>query len=162
MERKNLTASSGLTLLAGFFGFGTLMCLLTLVGLLSPGGVLEPMWRLNPEARVTFQAMGNGSLLLMTIVGLACGFAAVGLIKRMSWGRYLALGVLIVNLLGDLGNALLRHDWRTLLGLPISGMLIAYLCSQKVRRAFSEPQLRTVPQRLAQTPSQADRDARSK
>lgn len=58
MERKNSTASFGLTLLAGFFGFGTLMCLLTLLGLLFPGGVLEPMWRLNPEARVSFQANG--------------------------------------------------------------------------------------------------------
>jgi Holliday junction resolvasome RuvABC DNA-binding subunit len=48
------------------------------------------------------------------------------------WGMRLALAILSVNILGDLFNALMRHDLRTLIGLPIGGAMIAYLiCSRK-------------------------------
>ena len=42
-------------------------------------------------------------------------------------GVPLALGILSVNLVGDLLNAFVRHDLRTLIGLPIGGAMIAYL-----------------------------------
>ena len=46
-------------------------------------------------------------------------------------GRRLAIGVLTVNLVGDSLNALLRHDPRTLIGLPIGGLMILYLAKTK-------------------------------
>jgi len=69
----------------------------------------------------------------MAVVGVACGLAAIGLAKNAAWGRWLAIGVLTVNLIGDSVNALLRHDPRTLIGLPIGGLMIWYLL--KKRRA---------------------------
>ena len=63
----------------------------------------------------------------MVVVGSACALAAVGLATRARWGVSLALGILIVNLVGDLLNAFVRHDLRTLIGLPIGGAMIAYL-----------------------------------
>jgi hypothetical protein len=75
--------------------------------------------------------MGNTSVALMAIVGAACGLAAVGLAKNAEWGRRLAIGVLAVNLVGDSLNALLRHDPRTLIGLPIGGLMILYLTKKK-------------------------------
>ena len=63
----------------------------------------------------------------MLVVGSACASAAIGLATRTRWGRQLALGILIANLIGDLLNAFLRHDLRTLIGLPIGGAMIAYL-----------------------------------
>ncbi len=44
--------------------------------------------------------------------------------------------VLVTNLLGDLGNAIGRGDYRTLIGLPIGGALICYLYSRRVRDVF--------------------------
>ncbi len=83
---------------------------------------------LNPPARIGFQRMGEAlSVLLMTVVGTACAAASFGLTKRRPWGRQLAIGILTVNLLGDSLNALMGHDWRTLIGLPIGGAMIAYL-----------------------------------
>jgi hypothetical protein len=38
-----------------------------------------------------------------------------------------AIGILVVNLIGDSLNAWLRHDPKTLLGLPIGGLIIWYL-----------------------------------
>jgi hypothetical protein len=63
----------------------------------------------------------------MGTVSLACGLAALGLWRRARWGYRLALAILTVNLLGDVGNALFRGDPRTLVGLPIGAGLIAYL-----------------------------------
>ena len=114
-----------------FFAAGALICLVTMLALAFPGGSLEPIWRLRPDARVEFQKIGNWSVGLMAVVGVACGLSAIGLAKNAEWGRRLAIGVLTVNLIGDSLNALLRHDPRTLIGLPIAGLMIWYLLLKK-------------------------------
>jgi hypothetical protein len=114
-------------LLCAFFAFGAGVCLITIIALLFPGGALDPIWRLNPDAHVAFQKIGELSILLMVVVGSACASAAIGLARRARWGVTLALGILAVNLAGDLLNAFLWHDLRTLIGLPIGGAMIAYL-----------------------------------
>ena len=101
--------------------------------LLFPGSTLESLWRLNPDAHLVFQSLGKLSILLMLIVGTACACAAVGLVRRAPWGITLAVVILSVNLLGDSLNAVLRHDLRTLIGLPIGGALIAYLLHARGR-----------------------------
>ena len=106
-----------------FFAPGALICLVTMLALAFPESFLESIWRLKPEARVQFQEIGSGaSIALMAVVGAACGLA-----KNAEWGRRLAIGVLTVNLIGDSLNAWLRHDPKTLLGLPIGGLMILYL-----------------------------------
>jgi len=117
----------GIKLLAAFFAIGSAFCLLTVAMLLFPGGALESLWRLNPDAHDAFQKLGKLSILLMLIVGAACASAAIGLARRARWGIPLAVAILIVNLVGDSLNAFLRHDLRTLIGLPIGGAMIAYL-----------------------------------
>ena len=71
----------GIILLVIFFAAGALICFVTVLALAFPGGLLEPVWRLKPEARVDFQKMGNWSIALMVVVGMACGLAAIGLAK---------------------------------------------------------------------------------
>jgi triacylglycerol esterase/lipase EstA (alpha/beta hydrolase family) len=114
-------------LLVIFFAAGALICLVTMLALAFPGGFLEPIWRLKPEARVEFQQIGRWSVALMAVVGSACGLAAVGLARQAEWGRRLAIGILTVNLIGDTLTAILRDDPITLIGLPIGGLMIWYL-----------------------------------
>jgi len=136
--------SLGTILLVIFFAAGALICLTTMLALAFPGGFLEPIWRLKPEALIQFQQLGDWSIALMAIVGVACGLAAIGLARCAEWGRRLAIGVLIVNLIGDSLNALLRHDPITLIGLPIGGLMIFYLL--KIRGAQDEcAKARAVP-----------------
>jgi hypothetical protein len=123
----------GVTLLVIFFSAGALICLVTTLALAFPGGFLEPIWRLRPDARLEFQKLGSWSVLLMAVVGAACGLAAAGLARQAEWGRRLAIAILTVNLVGDTLNAFLRHDLRTLIGLPVGGLMIWYLLR---RRAF--------------------------
>jgi uncharacterized RDD family membrane protein YckC len=125
----------GIKLLAVFFAFGASMCLLTIVLLLFPGTTLDSLWLLNPDAHSAFQSFGKLSILLMTIVGGACAFAAFGLAKNRAWGRTLALIILALNLVADSINAFARHDLRTLIGLPIGGAMIVYLLRARAANA---------------------------
>ncbi|MEY2520923.1 MAG: hypothetical protein QOF24_2682 [Verrucomicrobiota bacterium] len=102
-----------------------------MLALAFPDGFLEPIWRLKPEARIEFQKIGNWSVGLMAVVGAACGLAAIGLAKNVEWGRRVAVGVLTVNLIGDTFTAIVRHDLRTLIGLPIGGLMIWYLLRKR-------------------------------
>jgi hypothetical protein len=120
--------SLGTILLIIFFAAGALIRLVTMLALAFPGSFLESIWQLKPEARVPFLQIGRGaSIALMAVVGVACGSAAIGLARNAEWGRRLAIAVLAVNLIGDSLNALLRHDPKTLIGLPIGGLMIWYL-----------------------------------
>jgi len=117
----------GLTLLALFFAFGACMCALTIGLLLFPGSALDSLWRLNPEAHSMFQSIGWPSILLMASVGIACALTAIGLARNAKWARWLGILILAANLVGDLTNTFVRHDLRTLVGLPIAGAMIFYL-----------------------------------
>jgi hypothetical protein len=117
----------GMKLLALFFAFGACMCALTIWLLLFPGGALDSLWRLNPEAHAAFQRIGGLLILLMVIVGVAYALAAIGLARNAKWGHWLGILILAANLVGDLTNAFVRHDLRTLIGVPIAGAMIFYL-----------------------------------
>jgi len=122
-------------LLAVFFAFGATMCTLTILLLLFPGTALDSLWRLNPEARLAFQSFGRAAISLMFILGAGCAFAAIGLWRNSLWGIRIALIILSLNIMGDLFNALVRHDYRALIGLPIGGVMIFYLA--RYRKADS-------------------------
>jgi uncharacterized membrane protein (DUF2068 family) len=63
----------------------------------------------------------------MLPVGIACALAAVGLWRRKVWGVWLAIIILSLNITGDLLSAVVRRDYRALIGLPIGGAMIFYL-----------------------------------
>jgi hypothetical protein len=129
---KSRERSAGTSLLTIFFAAGALVCLVTVLALAFPGSFLESIWRLKPEARLQFLKIGRGvSIALMIIVGGACGLSAIGLAQNVEWGRRLALAVLTINLIGDSLNALLRHDPKTLIGVPIGALMIWYLVRRK-------------------------------
>lgn len=113
------------------------MSLLTLISLLFPGSILEPMWSLNPGARQGFKVMGAWAILLMGVVSMACAAAALGLLRGASWGHRLALLVLAVNLIGDIANVVLGTQPKAIIGVPIVLALVGYLFTKRVRRYFS-------------------------
>jgi hypothetical protein len=80
----------GISVLGFFFLFGTVMSGLAGLMLLFPGSILEPLWRLNPRARESFAAMGLWAALLMAMVCVACGMAALGLRRCKRWGYWTA------------------------------------------------------------------------
>jgi hypothetical protein len=133
---ESVTRPGGVTALGVFFLFGAGVSLVSAVSLLFPGGLLEPMWRLNPRAREAFAGMGAWAVVLMCVVSAACAAAALGLWRGARWGYRLAFALLVVNLLGDLVNVLTGTEPRALVGVPIVVLILLYLLSKRVRRFF--------------------------
>ena len=121
----------GIALLSFFFLFGVLASGLSAVMLLLPGTRLDVLWRLNPHAHEGFLRMGHWAVILMCAVCFGCATAALGLWDCQRWGRWTATVILSSNLVGDTVNSFLTHDWRTLLGVPIAGLMIVYLFKRK-------------------------------
>lgn len=116
--------------------FGATMATLTCLALLTAGGPLEPLWRLNPQAQTGFRAIHPWGIPLMATVAIACIAVARGLWIRARGGLRLAVVGLAVNLASDVMGAVLRHDPRTLIGVPIVGLLLFYLSRPSIRRQF--------------------------
>jgi hypothetical protein len=110
-----------------FFSFGALMSGLAAFLLAFPGTALDAAWRLNLKGHANLVGSGVWVVLLMLVVCAACVTAAVGLWRCARFGFGAAVAVLSINLAGDIANALVGHDWRTLIGVPVSGSMIVYL-----------------------------------
>jgi hypothetical protein len=127
---------TGIHVLVAFFLLGALVSALACIALLLPGGALEPLWKLNPESHQALASLGPAGIWLMAVVSVACAASAAGLRSLSLWGHRLALLLLSVNLVGDVTNAIFRHDLRTLIGVPIAGLLIAYLLQPHIIGCF--------------------------
>lgn len=84
---------------------------------------------------MAFQSLGKAAIVIMFVVGAGCAFAAIGLWRRSLWAIRIASIILSFNIVGDLLNVLVRHDYRALIGLPIGGAMIFYLA--RYRKADS-------------------------
>jgi hypothetical protein len=126
----------GVTAFACFLAFGTLASGLSFISVLTPGGPLEPMWRLNPRAHEAFSHIGFWAPLLLATVCLACGAAAFGFFTGRLWGYWLGVALIVANLAGDLVNAVFGIEARAVYGVPIVALLLWYLASRRVRAYF--------------------------
>ena len=132
LRRVNATRRPiGILLLVLFFAAGAVICIVVMLALAFPGSFLENIWRLRPEVRDEFIEHGMWAIAVMAALGAACGLSAFGLARGAEWGRRIAIGVLTVNLVGDMFNAAFRGDMRTLIGLPIGGLMLWYLVRSK-------------------------------
>ena len=127
----------GVTALACLFAFGMLASGVAVVSLLTPGGPLEPIWRLNPHGNEGFVRMGVWAPILLSVVCLACAAAAYGFFTGQRWGYWLGITLLVINLAGDILNSTLGIERRAWIGVPIAALLIWYLLSSRVRSFFS-------------------------
>ncbi len=121
-------------IMALFFSAGALISLASAVALLFPGGPLNEMWRLNPRAHEHFARMSFWAPLLLCIVSLLCATAGIGLWQLKLWGYWLAVALLLTNLIGDTINVIAGIEPRAIIGIPIV-LLILFLLGRKNTRA---------------------------
>jgi len=133
------SAPAAVIALGVFFASGAVVSAASFVALLTPGGFLERLWRLNPRAHQQFQAMGATALVLMGIVCILCAATTAGLWLGRRWGYLLGITLLATSLLGDLANALLGLDRRAWVGVPIAAALLALLATRRARVFFQAP-----------------------
>lgn len=128
-----------ITALSIFFVAGAMISLAASISLLLPDSFLEPIWRLNPRAHENLSRLGPWAVLLLSSVSMLCAAAAIGLWRGSRWGYWLAVGLILTNLLGNAINVVLRTEPRAIVGVPIAAALLAYLMvSKKVRDFFNK------------------------
>jgi Fe2+ transport system protein B len=130
------TRPFGITALTMLFVIGVAASFISVLSLTFPGSFLEPIWRLNPQAREGFDRAGPWAILLMSLVCVACICTAIGLWRGLGWGYWLAVGMLIINLLGDIINVVTGAEPRVIVGIPIVLLILAYLRRRRTRDFF--------------------------
>jgi hypothetical protein len=136
MITKSSMRPVGVTALSIFFLLGSIICFIASLSLAFPNSFLEPMWRINPHGHRGLVTLGSWAMLLLSIVGVFCVAAAVGLWRGHRWGRRIAIALIAMNLVGDVINALLGTEPRAVIGIPIALALLLYLISKRVTRFF--------------------------
>lgn len=121
------------------FGIGTIASFIAVLALRFPDSFLDFAWRINPHAREGFARVGDWSIALMSAVFVACLLTAIGLWRRLEWGYWLALGMLIVNLIGGALNVIVGNEKRAIIGIPIALILLLYLMRRNTREYFRQP-----------------------
>ena len=129
-----------MTAFALFLAFGALAAGLAAISLLTPGGPLEPMWRLNPRGREGLLRIGGWGPLLLAAVSIACGAAGVGFFRGRRWGYRLGIALLVLNLAGDLVNSGFGIEPRAAAGIPVVALMLWYLSTARVRAFFPAPE----------------------
>ena len=124
------------TVLIVLFAIGTVASLIAVITLTFAGSFLDVAWLVNPHAREGFNRIGGWSVVLMSAVFVACLLTAIGLWRRLEWGYWLALVMLIVNLAGDAINVIVGKDRRAIVGIPIVLILLLYLMRRNTREFF--------------------------
>jgi lysylphosphatidylglycerol synthetase-like protein (DUF2156 family) len=136
MMRTTNTRPLVVPVLIGLFAIGTVASLIAVITLTFPGSFLDVAWRVNPHARESFSRIGAWSVALMSVVFVACLLTAIGLWRRLEWGYWLALVMLIMNLIGDAINVIAGKERRALVGIPIVLILLLYLLRRNTRDYF--------------------------
>ena len=140
MSKEDKIRPTGVTALSIFFLLGALISLTAAVALLFPNGFLEPIWQLNPRARIGFNGLGRWAIVLLLAVCVSCAAAAIGLWRGARWGHRVAFCMIAINLIADVVNSILGTEPRALFGVPIASAILWYLVSKRVRYFFrNEP-----------------------
>lgn len=126
------------SLLIVLFVIGTVASLISVISLTFPGSFLDAVMRLNPHALEGFARMGDWSIVLMSVVCALCVLTATGLWRGLRWGYWLAIVMLVGNLLGAVINVIAGSEKRAIVGIPIVLFLLIYLMRSGTRAYFAK------------------------
>jgi hypothetical protein len=119
-----------------FLVFGAVMATLAGTSLRWPRTYLDDIWILNPPAHRELAPYGPVVGLLFLLLGATLAVAAAGWFKRRLWGRWLAVAIFSIQLLGDFVHVFLGHVGEGAIGVTLSSLLLFYLTRPQVRAAF--------------------------
>jgi uncharacterized membrane protein (DUF2068 family) len=127
-----------ITALNIFFLAGAAISLTAGLSLLRPNSFLESMCDSILALHENLSSLGLWAVVLLATFSMFCAAAAIGLWRGSRWGYWLAVGLMVTNLLGNLTNVVLGTEARAIVGMPIAAAILAYLLmSKKVREFFS-------------------------
>jgi len=107
--------------------------------LLFPGTRLDVLWQLNRKAYSDFSIFGRTPGMLLFLVGCVTAIAGAGLLRGRRWAWWIAIGIFVINGLGDLTALFVAGDRvKGGSGVLIAGGFLFFLLSKKVRVFFAQ------------------------
>jgi hypothetical protein len=120
-----------------FLFFGAIMASFAGTTLVWPGTTLDRLWTLNPRAYKELAPHGKAVGIPFLLLGVTLAVAGMGWFRHRLWGWRLAVGIIAVQVLGDLVNAFMGDLVGGGVGFIIAGALLMYLLRREVRAAFT-------------------------
>jgi hypothetical protein len=133
------TPTRGITAVGIFLCFGAVMASFAGTTLIWQGSALDRIWALNATAHKQLAPLGRNVGVLFLLLSAALASAGAGWFKRRLWAWKLAVGVLLIQVLGDLVNILMGDLLRGGIGLILAGVLLLYILRPEVRTLFAHP-----------------------
>jgi hypothetical protein len=128
---------AGVRAIAVLMAIGTVIAVAAAVTLLVPGTPLDFIWNLKAAAyreMLPFRWLAGAGFLLLAVATLS---AALGLWRGRRWGWAVAVAILALNGLSDIGRAVSGDVAGGIAGVLIAGALVAYLVRRSIRARFS-------------------------
>ncbi len=120
-----------------FLFFGAIMAALAGTTLVWQGTTLDRLWILNPRAYKELAPHEKAVGIPFLLLAVTLAVAGMGWFKHRLWGWRLAVGIIAVQVLGDLVNAFMGDLVAGGVGFIIAGTLLMYLLRPEVRAAFA-------------------------
>jgi hypothetical protein len=133
---RNVRSSRGLTAIGIFLLFGAIMASLAGTSLLWRGTPLDRIWVLNVRAYNQLTPLGRAIGIPFLLLGVALFAAGVGWFKHRRWGWTLAVGIIAIQITGDLASMVRGEALRGAAGAAIAGALLLFMTRRSVREAF--------------------------
>jgi mannose/fructose/N-acetylgalactosamine-specific phosphotransferase system component IIC len=129
---------AGFLALGAFFLFGFVMACYAAVTLAKPGTILDRGWQLNPNAHLQLAALGRW--VAIPFAALACALLATGIgwFRRRRWAWILGVALIVINLLGDLGQLFVGETLKGVIGVAIAGLVLAFISRRTMREYFAQ------------------------
>jgi uncharacterized membrane protein (DUF2068 family) len=124
------------TALSIFFLVGAAMSLTASISLFQPNSFVEPMWRLDMRAHRSLSGLSLWAVAMLSAISAFCAAAAIGLWRGSKWGYWLAVGLMVTNVVGDVTNVVLGTEPREIVGVPLAAAILADLLLNKTVRHF--------------------------
>ena len=110
-----------------FLFFGAAMALLAAVTLLFPGTILDRSWGLNPRGHQQLALIGRpAGLFFLLLCGVLLS-AAIGWFRRQRWAWWLAISVIGLQMIGNIGSVAAGQSLSGMVGATIAAALLVYL-----------------------------------
>jgi len=123
-------------LLAALFILGACASGYAAVTLAWPGTALDVAWTVNPEGQAGLRSLGPVAIVGMAALSVTMVVTAVGLLALRRWAWWVAVVGLAGNATGDLATAIATGEPRTLIGVPVAGLIVWWLTRREVRSRF--------------------------
>jgi hypothetical protein len=123
-------------LLAALFILGACASGYAAVTLAWPGSALDVAWSVNPEGHAGLRSLGPVAIVGMAVLSATMVVTALGLVALRRWAWWIAVVGLAANATGDLATTIATGEPRTLIGVPVAGLIVWWLTRLEVRSRF--------------------------